>query len=320
MKKRFHCPFFLAAVFMLMLSPLSAATVADYAFTGDLSVTALGLPDGTTAIGEGAYAGTGVKTADIPQGLTKIGQYAFADCRSLIRAAIPEGVTVIPKGLFRGCKSLREVELPSSLESIEADAFAATAIEDIDLSHCKKLRHIGDRCFASCDKLGKIYLPASVDSIGDAALFGCATLTEIDLPESLHSIGDFSLACTAGVTGIKLPSPLSYIGSGAMEGMTRLSRIDATGVDDVPQLGENVWHGLPQQDIRLIVSPDFSERFMSSPQWRDFNITLATEASATFPVTAQIKSVTVYRVSEIDIIVTVYDDGSRRVEKILNIK
>ena len=298
-----------------------AATVAEYAFTGDMAVTRVSLDGGVTAIGEGAYAGTGVVTAIIPQGVTEIGAFAFADCRLLVKSEIPEGFYVLRAFLFRGCTALREVSLPSTIERVEGGVFAATALVDVDLSRCRALRSIGERCFAGCEALGSVKLPEGVTSIGNSAFFGCTALKEIIYPESLRRIGDCALACTSGISVMSLPPSLGYIGSNAMEGMNSLSGIDATWLNAVPQLGDDVWYGLPQPDIWLSVSPQLRDGFLASPQWSDFNISGGT-VSTSFPVIADrsVKSVAVYRVSEIEIIVTTFNDGSRRVDKILKTK
>lgn len=305
----------------LILSVSQAATVPDYAYTGDTAIKTLSFENDVTAIGEGAFAGSSLETACMPEGVTEIGAFAFADCRSLTRAVIPEGVKAIRKGTFRGCTSLREVALPSTIEIIEDDAFAATSVESVDLRECGNLLAIGDRCFAGCDRLRYISFPENLISLGDASFFRCTSLNDITLPESLQYIGDCGLACMEGIVTLRLPASLGYIGSNAMERMDRLSGIDAIWVKDVPRLGEDVWHGLDCHDIWLSVAPRMHDAFSLTPQWQDFNITGGTVS--TVPVheaAAGIKDVKIYRISEIDIKVTTYTDGSRRVEKILKTK
>jgi surface antigen bspA len=299
----------------------SAVTIPEYAYTGDMSISGPVIGDGVTAIGEGAFAGSGVQTAIIPAGVKNIGAYAFADCHKLVKAEIPEGVTVLHAGTFRGCTSLREVSLPSTLEKIESDVFAATALESIDLSRCTRLRAIGERSFAGCEALRSIKLPDNITRIENSAFFGCMALNEMDFPTSLLYIGDCALACTGNISMIHLPASLCRIGSNAMEGMMSLSGIDGSDLKRVPALGDNVWYGLPQHDIRLTVPAQLRDTFLSSPQWCEFNI-IGNTGAIVSPTTTDsgIKSVMHYRVSEIDITVTIFNDGTRRVDKILRTK
>ena len=53
-------------------------------------------------------------TADMLQGATSIGNYAFYYCSSLTSIEIPNGVTSIGNGAFRGCNNLINVKIPSS--------------------------------------------------------------------------------------------------------------------------------------------------------------------------------------------------------------
>lgn len=58
----------------------------------------------------------------IPENISKIGQYAFANCSSLADINIPKLLT-INAGVFSGC-NFREITIPESVQSIEAYAFS----------------------------------------------------------------------------------------------------------------------------------------------------------------------------------------------------
>jgi hypothetical protein len=59
----------------------------------------------------------------IPNSVTRIGDEAFYDCKSLISITIPEGVTSIGNRAFCGCESLISINIPESVTSIGEDAF-----------------------------------------------------------------------------------------------------------------------------------------------------------------------------------------------------
>ena len=52
----------------------------------------------------------------IPEGITKIGNYAFSRCKSLEYIIVPKSVTEIRLGAFSGCTSLKKVSLPKKVK------------------------------------------------------------------------------------------------------------------------------------------------------------------------------------------------------------
>ena len=68
--------------------------------------------------------GTPVTDLVIPDGVTRIGDYAFYYCGSLTSITIPEGVTSIGESAFFGCSSLTSITIPSSVTSIGNQAFS----------------------------------------------------------------------------------------------------------------------------------------------------------------------------------------------------
>lgn len=65
-----------------------------------------------------------VEEFEIPNGVTTIGDGAFADCTSLISVTIPDSITSIGERAFDGCSSLTNVTIPDSVTSIGSYAFS----------------------------------------------------------------------------------------------------------------------------------------------------------------------------------------------------
>lgn len=68
------------------------------------------------------YQGTG-KTAVVPEGITEIGERAFAEKRKLTSVVIPEGVKKIGADAFGWSSNLERIELPASLVTVSRDTF-----------------------------------------------------------------------------------------------------------------------------------------------------------------------------------------------------
>lgn len=98
--------------------------IADYAFYGCQSLTAVTIPDFVISIGGWAFENcTSLTEVIISDYVTDIGVEAFYNCTSLKEITIPKSVTNIDKFAFYGCTSLTEVTIPESVESIGAWAF-----------------------------------------------------------------------------------------------------------------------------------------------------------------------------------------------------
>ena len=62
--------------------------------------------------------GRPVKSVVIEDGVTSIGDYAFAYCKDVTSLTIPDSVTSIGENAFRNCRELTSVTIPDSVISI----------------------------------------------------------------------------------------------------------------------------------------------------------------------------------------------------------
>ena len=125
MKKRI-LSMLLALVMLATLLPVGLIDTAEAAAThsgtcGDNVTWTLDASGTLTISGKGAMADyyifsvpwydtrSQVKTGIIKNGVTSIGNCAFADCSSLTSATIPNSVTSIGNGAFSSCSSLTDV-------------------------------------------------------------------------------------------------------------------------------------------------------------------------------------------------------------------
>lgn len=91
-------------------------------------IRSVAVQEGITKIGNHAFAGCeNLRQVTLPESLIEIGYEAFRDCKKLTALAIPQSVEKIGRGAFAGCSGLTKVELPAGVE-VADDAFAACPV------------------------------------------------------------------------------------------------------------------------------------------------------------------------------------------------
>lgn len=116
----------------------------------------------------------------IPDGVTKISDYAFANARKLKSVIIPEGVTEIGVCAFKRCYSLETIDLPASVEAIDEFAFAyCFNLKSIGIKPDGELQYIEKEAFSECTSLASFILPEKLSSIGKSAFLYCYKLVEV---------------------------------------------------------------------------------------------------------------------------------------------
>jgi hypothetical protein len=115
-------------------------------------------------------------------GQLSIADSAYENSRTLEYIEIPEGVTRIGRWAFRDCINLKYVKLPSTLSSIGFGAFAGTAISEITIP--ENVTTIESSAFAACRNLTKINIPAGVSNIDTLMFLFCNDLSEINVHDS----------------------------------------------------------------------------------------------------------------------------------------
>ena len=149
----------------------SVAEVTIPGTIGGLTVTSI-----TCANWPNTFAGC--TSVTLPDGLTSIGESAFASCHNLTSVTIPNSVTNVGSDVFRDCGSLTNVVIGSRGGSIgKSMFFGCSALTSVTI--LTGVTNIGYAAFDGCSSLTSITIPNSVTNIGSSAFAGCSNLTSV---------------------------------------------------------------------------------------------------------------------------------------------
>lgn len=186
----------------------------------------------------------GCYNSRIPQGITTIGDYAFAGLQSLVRIYIPESVTFIGDYAFHSC-AFQKVKFPQGLT------------------------HLGNYSFQHCEKLREVEIPESVVYIGEAALSNCGYSTLV-IPDKVTFIGNYAFDQCHNLTTVTIGKNVTSIGAFAFDGCDKLTKITSRiPADKLSALDVTTFAGVAN-NCTLYVPRGAKATYQKSAGWSNF--------------------------------------------------
>ena len=204
-----------------------------------LGIVIVKISNGVTSVGNDAFAGCeNLTSVIIPNSVTSIGDYAFSNCTNLTSVTIPNSVTSIGGDAFFYCISLTDVAIPDSVTDIGTLAFSY-CINLTSIIIPSSVTNIGDYAFSNCTNLTSVTIPNSVTSTGKGALSGCTSLVSITIPDSVTSIDDYTFEGCTSLTDIIIPNGVTSIGDYVFRWCENLTNI--TIPSSVTNIGDSTF-------------------------------------------------------------------------------
>ena len=128
----------------------------------------------------------------IPEGVEKIGAYAFANLTALEEVVLPSTLNAIEYGAFYGCSSLQKITFSgeNNLQIINQSAFEGCDLRGaLDLSAACV---ISNYAFAGNQKLEGIVTSEALLSIGEYAFAGCKELKDVTITAEKVKYGPYA--------------------------------------------------------------------------------------------------------------------------------
>ena len=206
-----------------------------------------------------SFFGDQVKEYVIGEGVTGIGDYAFAGCSSLTSITIPQSVTIIGSNAFYNCSGLMSITIPKKVTTIGSSAFYdCSGLIKAEFANIESLCRISfddsrsnplyyaHRLYIEGQEVKDIVISNSVTSIGDYVFSNCSNLTSICIPNSVTSIGDDA-----------------FKGCSSLEFVTCMA-------GSVPIIGSSAFYGVPQSSATLYVPESSVNAYKAADQWKEF--------------------------------------------------
>ncbi len=233
--------------------PASVGTIGKNAFANCSGLQSLLIPATVQSVGERAFAGCDLRDLQLREGISVLGEEAFADS-GVGSVTLPYSLQIIGRGVFKGCDQLAVMTLNhvgdknSDNEYLgylfgantveETASYVPAALASIRLTEGSVLP---DDAFYGCANLRAVTLPTTMTEIGDRAFYGCKSLfaatenTETDGEEYeaykqvfhdyLQIIGDEAFHNCSSLTELTLPDGLSRVGEKAFSGCIGLTEM-----------------------------------------------------------------------------------------------
>ena len=156
------------------------------------SITRVTVGAGVTRVGSLAFYGCkNLLSADLPEGLKRIGDRAFKDCVSLPTIVFPSTLTTIGEAAFESCESLYGIRLPEGLRIIRDYAFyRCYGLTSITVP--SSVTSFGMVVFAYCTNLMQATILCPMEQVPDWTFYGCEKLSRVTLPETASSSGEYA--------------------------------------------------------------------------------------------------------------------------------
>jgi hypothetical protein len=216
---------------------LPVMSIGEKAFYQNAVIDAVTLPEGLTKIEGYAFAESSITSVNLPSSIRRIERGAFANCSQLASPInLPDGFIYLGDAAFQGCTRIKSLRLPNGLLHIPDNTFNGCGMEKLNIP--STVQTIGSFAFAYNNRLREVMIPASVQKMGGGAFGGCTNLERVEIQHGLKKIEWVCFSDCQNLNSINIPESVTSIEGGAFT-RTSLTVLDIPA--SVASIGENAF-------------------------------------------------------------------------------
>ena len=202
----------------------------------------------------------------LPEHLTRLSYFMFAECENLESIRIPESCVSFPDYTFFRCYKLKNVNIPYGVPSLGmADFYECYELEHLDIP--PTVTSIGKQTFTRCKKLRTLELPNSVTKFGWYTFEECV-FKHLTLPSHMKDLKDGGcLEMCSGISEVTIPAEIDDFpyGLGTL-----------TGLKAIYIMGDFIPSGLKNYSrknyVTIYVKKSVYEEKYSSGTWEGYRV------------------------------------------------
>ena len=230
--------------------------IKDLASTAQLTIPTTINDKPVTEIAYGAFSGLNLSSVTVPNTVTKIGGYAFANNQNLTTVTFEDGSGLIDlnEGVFSGCIALTGFWMPDSIKTIKDGAF--NGCEGLKFMHIPQMVElISSTAFLGCKRITSFHVDAAnpyfysrgndlyigTNDVNSNTLLRYAPAkrgTSFTIPKDVERIAEYAFEGASNLTHVNL-NVVKYISSNAFMGCENLA--DISGGEQITHVAKNAF-------------------------------------------------------------------------------
>ena len=212
-------------------------------YVNNTKTTQIAIPDGATKVCDYAFYGyDNLESVTFAGSVQSIGKYAFAYCDNLAVSVFDNDsqLSVIDDYAFFH-SGVSDITIPASVTEIKYNAFNSTNLQTLVFDADSKLEKIGSYAFYGI-KVKSVTIPSGTKIIDEGAFGLCSNLEQVVFAGTqLKTIGKYAFSACTKLASITFPDGIESVGMFAFAGCTSLKNIDLP--DSISIIDKYVFEG-----------------------------------------------------------------------------